>query len=67
MRQSFSQDQVTWTIAGGVASDAMTGWSNWIPDQNLQNVMYEVIILWTVIQITIKIYNFAKGNSNDED
>lgn len=60
-----TQDQITTGMAVGVMANAATGWMDLIPDQTLQNVMYEVIILWTVIQIIFKISSWYKGNKNE--
>jgi hypothetical protein len=61
----MTQDNVTYVIAAGVASEAATGWTSLIPDQNLQNVMYELTILWLLLQIAIKCSNWYKGKSGD--
>lgn len=59
------QDKITTGVAAAVLTNPATGWMSLIPDQNLQNVMYEVIILWTIIQIAQKLHSWYKGKEND--
>ncbi len=50
------QDRITYVATAGVVTDYFTGWLALLPD--LQTSVLIVTIVWFVVQIVIKIWEF---------